>query len=1718
MEARQQQPRIMVSPSAQGGVSQHQHPRRPPAHRSVSLLHSARQRLPPSEHSDSSGNTGLRRRSSCPQAEPADSPSHPQPLGRNSSGNSSNAENWFEHSNNDVQTNSVSYMDDEPPFFMRNNSSSSDKTPHGQARLGRDFGNMSSNNSLQVRAELLGLGADGDSAEDYRGVIDDLTVENKKLKRRLKKYERLHDGHLKDEKLFEVRIHGLPAEKKRELEETLQKFASNLGKERAADFPANGYEGLPRLLSKQSTAKTADSAYASMSASAQGGSTAQSGSDSMRKDITPSLASRQHKIHSFLHQIPEGLMPQPSMATMPERAKKRLVVQRLEQLFAGKGAGAVGLQHSQQQQEVSQTAARADRSATEARGRSAGQEGLREACIMHEDAEDAGEGSPTVATSTLETHPMVEERDFARQVRTVSASEQRPTRPLDLDPDRAQVPADNVRYMRHLGFSPRDPRSPISPEDGHGWVYLNLLIGMAQLHTVNVTTDFVTKALSDYSDKFELSQDGRKVRWKGGCRLSRTSSSGGSSVDQTEENGDDAQSPRKRVKLSHGMDSRSNAQIPGGATQRSQAESKKFLYTPMFSHKERTEDADGSSLSEDSTMSSPFTGAGDSDVAGQSCSGARAAVTKKRQHDDGPIIFYNNARFCTDLSGERKPHGNFSAPQYSKISAQPIGASQVAVSSVSEMRGPLATASDLPEPMDLGDNPIPNSMELAFTQDSPGVDGSNTERKPVDFEVTGIGGVWPTDNFAIDVETRHVCVDGPASTSVASVPFSRSLPPKLAQTLNGRDARRESQVHICEQTIASRWTELLPSALPPALGYMDIDEDSTSEDDSSDGEGDISPSSNSHGAYPPVTAPQPVQMNFAESDEDGGGDDDDDSDVSSDASLDLLAAAREIDPEAIRAREREYDANMADRLAEEIQAGSSAATAGGGSGFASPASGVGSTEYQRAINSARAVRLSGIRRASSGDSLIVHGLESSSSSVADSQNAEMSVMDPQITGMNPQMNTSPYPEQMNNIPPQSDVDEFLRKKRKAREHKACYPCRQRKVKCDLSRPCQTCRDRDHPELCSYHPPNKRHNADNGQPILKIEEGTAGPSFVTLGRGEFELLCSKLNGLENSIADLRRELSRNSTERTIHHNEREVSSGTPILGGAPPIGSEGRPRRPTHTDVHGIHTRNDAGEIVHFGGGSIPAMLYALGQGQGQNQAEKLQLQELMGKSVLPLFGLDNESATYPFVDLWGLPHGSSQRALELAKALPNDAQMLQLFRCYREMGFVIYPGITDPAQFEQELLSFLASRAAAGDSVDGVNEQSVYGREYRWIAMLFAVLGSGAQCSAMPRKERELTSQVYICCSFECLRITNFLSQPHLESIQALLIISHVMTNNMNAGTAWSMLGLTIRLAQGLGIHRSCPPNVPHEHVIPRSKVWWGVVWQDSLLSITYDRAGSTAGFDINTMPMPQHFGEIGPYHSIMYRLSKVSLDIVRNRATVMSSREHYAQIVEIRDAISNIMRDSAEYLRDSRKCTSTRETLEHWALYLHTSYALSELFRPSISPSTSDYEIFKGFKQSCIDNLINTVEAYLGLNNITSFARQSWAAMHRALSSALLLGILGEHMRNDRARRLISRFIAVMGDITHSIDPQEISAPIQRGINALRKLKIMEPYPPYFGDERNILASASDGAEETGAFKLDHSSIITPADSDGASAEGDEHSPYSVLNSILWGTTDSYV
>ena len=65
------------------------------------------------------------------------------------------------------------------------------------------------------------------------------------------------------------------------------------------------------------------------------------------------------------------------------------------------------------------------------------------------------------------------------------------------------------------------------------------------------------------------------------------------------------------------------------------------------------------------------------------------------------------------------------------------------------------------------------------------------------------------------------------------------------------------------------------------------------------------------------------------------------------------------------------------------------------------------------------------------------------------------------------------------------------------------------------------------------------------------------------------------------------------------------------------------------------------------------------------------------------------------------------------------------------------------------------------------------------------------------------------------------------------------------------------------------------------------------------------------------------------------------------------------------------------------------------------------------------------------------------------------------MLGIIGEIFRNARARTLVDRFSDVISDMTTAIDPSEISAPLLRGLSALRKLS----------------AADGKGAQETGGI-----------------------------------------
>jgi hypothetical protein len=289
----------------------------------------------------------------------------------------------------------------------------------------------------------------------------------------------------------------------------------------------------------------------------------------------------------------------------------------------------------------------------------------------------------------------------------------------------------------------------------------------------------------------------------------------------------------------------------------------------------------------------------------------------------------------------------------------------------------------------------------------------------------------------------------------------------------------------------------------------------------------------------------------------------------------------------------------------------------------------------------------------------------------------------------------------------------------------CLPCHQRKVKYSYETLCRACIDRDHPELCSYEPSSKRVNLGSTP-----ERHTAPPSPVWVpSKPEWDGLLSKLDMLEQSMVELRKEI------RRIAQPKRDTSANG-SHGGLQPEAPDGK-----RGELKGLHTNTDlTGETVYLGGNSVPAMVLELGRGNGVDS-----VQQLFGQSILPIFALDNETATYPFVDLWGLPHGSIARVQQLCQVLPFDADILQYFRHYRDTAHVLYPGVVDIQEFESQLTSFLTSRGDGELLVDrkDLAKQKVFGKDLHWVGLLFAVLASGMQCSGRPRRERQLTSQVY---------------------------------------------------------------------------------------------------------------------------------------------------------------------------------------------------------------------------------------------------------------------------------------------------------------------------------------------------------------------------------------
>ena len=889
------------------------------------------------------------------------------------------AEKWFNDTNKDASCmKDVSFLDEDPPFYINRQPSSggnsvravrSDGSPLDRTNLGPSTG--------PTRDLLARMESSESNSEDFRSVIDDLTIQNKKLKRKLKKYEKLHCSHLQEEKLFEVRIHGLAAHRKRELEETLRSFASSI-KEASPQSPRDQPDSLQNLIpgdplaslrklssSSTSNSKPIDSAYASMSGQT-GLSLSQLQDRNKQERPGQATQSKQQNVNSYLHDIPEPLMPNHSMA-MSERSKSKLVVKKLEQIFTGKGAASRRHPQSHQQQEVSQSAAQADQ---KHRGRPAAREGKREARILPEDTELQVDPMGEANLAAKLSRSSNDGSDSARntQASRDNSPEQRPTRPLDLDLHRAQIPSDNMEYIRHLGLASQTSPSDKISEDV-GWLPLNLLISMAQLHTLNVTLEYIRHAVTDDSAKFELSADGTKLRWQGGTEGTRMSSDSGDSEDISKwKSAETSHSASKRgsfAELSEAQEP--NSALPALASESSAApetgakrrpvflgqanDGSKFHYKPLFFHAEPSEEEDDDSAPSTQNSSSDWrenaTGLNSGLNSGSHGLRESEARLRLQNQGNGPIIFYYKARFCTDLSRDFNG-AMIHEDAYVRYTESPVGCSPATSSEHEDEDNKLNRANmDTEESMEVDiDSNKTNRSALDLEDLKSSISDCASSPRPMDMEASGLGGILPKDNFVVKVQVLHgKKFKGRGSRKQSSFSSGRVNTRRELHKLARRNIdvfRAESRIMPRSRPPSAPRTEIIsavkrdlpPSSLPPpSYNFSTSDYDDDEGDDEKHGSilqgrvHHVPPRSSVDNAVSSRPADFFIGSSSEETKESScvSGSDDD-------SSIDLLAHARVLDPVTIAAQEREFDNNAPQSSAQHLPPSSAAATVGEQSG------------------------------------------------------------------------------------------------------------------------------------------------------------------------------------------------------------------------------------------------------------------------------------------------------------------------------------------------------------------------------------------------------------------------------------------------------------------------------------------------------------------------------------------------------------------------------------------------------------------------------------------------------------------------------------------------------------------------------------------------------------------------------------------------------------------
>ncbi|KAI1796561.1 fungal-specific transcription factor domain-containing protein [Ganoderma leucocontextum] len=370
---------------------------------------------------------------------------------------------------------------------------------------------------------------------------------------------------------------------------------------------------------------------------------------------------------------------------------------------------------------------------------------------------------------------------------------------------------------------------------------------------------------------------------------------------------------------------------------------------------------------------------------------------------------------------------------------------------------------------------------------------------------------------------------------------------------------------------------------------------------------------------------------------------------------------------------------------------------------------------------------------------------------------------------------------------------------------SCAECRRLKLRCSRVFPCASCVKKGCAAIC---PDGSLTTGKGNRFVLANTEALH--DKITILANRVRALEDALEGahsnlsrevhplLSDELRALKRPLERESPEEQAQEQEHEVVESINV----------------------GSLSISESGHTQFFGG--MANAWYLLQQEAGSDDEEDSPQMQLPAE--IPWL-----SHTFPFYTAVS-ETAAGIRETVLA-SLPDQAKARELVTIYYRHAAWMYTPIPE-AEFEDTIFSRI---------YDQRMETEPAPKDSHRLAVFCLVLALGALLD-LDRPSLSTDATRYYQLGRAVLSLDSILESQSIPAIQALILMCHYMFHSFVEGPRWALMGLAVKLAQSLGLHRDSGQwNLDPRETFRRRSLFYELYTYDSWQSLTYGRPPSFA-------------------------------------------------------------------------------------------------------------------------------------------------------------------------------------------------------------------------------------------------------------------------------------